>query len=634
MILRIFPALIFLFFSFHGFAQDEDLLKAHTISEDLIKNANAVVRYDDNNINISAYNRMTYFNKRAVTIFNSSGDSKHGAVVHYDDNIIIKKLEARIYNASGEEIKTIRKNDFQDVSAVDGGTLYSDSRVKYLDYTAIDYPYTVVFETEIDYKSTAFIRGWRPIEGYYVSTENAYYKITNSSGVELKIKTDNFDAYGIEEKEENHFIAKNQTAIKPEQYSPAFTKYAPYLKATLTEFDMEGVRGVNNNWQDFGKWVNDKLIQDTQELPLAVKEEIKTMTANAKTDLEKAKIVYEYLQNKTRYISVQVGIGGWKPMNAEDVDRLGYGDCKGLTNYTKAILDYLGVESYYTLIYGGRRITDFDKEFSKVEGNHAILSIPDGNDYIWLECTSQTTPFGYNAGFTDDRDALIITPEGGKIVHTKVYPTDSNLQTTNANVTIGIDGEIFGDVIVESSGFQYSYHEGIERKSDKDQKLYYKDYWDNINNLTINSITLDNDKDKIVYTEKVNISATNYASKSGTRLLLQPNMFNKITDIPTRYTDRKQDFEIQRGFVDKDEFVIKIDSKLEVEALPKPVSIATKYGVYSSKTEKISEDELKYTRTYQLNNGYYNKEEYNEFRKFKRNVVKYDKAKMVLIPKI
>ncbi len=55
------------------------------------------------------------------------------------------------------------------------------------------------------------------------------------------------------------------------------------------------------------------------------------------------------MQDKTRYISVQIGIGGWKPMLADDVNKLGYGDCKGLTNYTKALLEAVDVPSYYTL---------------------------------------------------------------------------------------------------------------------------------------------------------------------------------------------------------------------------------------------------------------------------------------------
>jgi transglutaminase-like putative cysteine protease len=45
---------------------------------------------------------------------------------------------------------------------------------------------------------------------------------------------------------------------------------------------------------------------------------------------KKAKKIYQYLQNKTRYISVQIGIGGFQPVTAADVDRLGYGDCKGI----------------------------------------------------------------------------------------------------------------------------------------------------------------------------------------------------------------------------------------------------------------------------------------------------------------
>jgi len=633
MITRIFPALFLLFFSVYSFSQDDELLNANMIPLELRDNANAIVRYDNIDIDIVAYNKMTYTNKRAITIFNSSGDRKHGAVMGYDENVKIKKLEARILDANGDEIKKIKKTDFQDVSAVDGGTLYSDSRVKYLDYTAINYPYTVVFETEVDYSSTAFLPGWRPIEGFYTSTESTYYKITNDSDVEIKIKTTNFEEYGIEKLSDYHYATKNQTAIKPEAYSPSFRTYAPFLKAALTEFDMEGVKGQNNNWKDFGQWMHDNLIIGTQELPQSVKDKVKEITSNAKTNIEKAKIIYEYMQNKTRYISVQVGIGGWKPMYASDVDRLGYGDCKGLTNYTKAMMDEAGVESYYTVIYGGKDIRDIDSEFSATEGNHVILCLPEENNYIWLECTSQTTPFGYNANFTDDRDALIITPEGGKIVHTKEYKTEDNLQFTKANVSIDKQGNATGNVVIESTGYQYSLHQGIENQLLKDQELHYKEYWDNINSLSIENIELLNNKDDILFTEKVSVLVRDYGSKSGDRLLIQPNMFNKVTSVPSRYNERKQDFEIDRGFTDKDEFIIDINTELLIEALPKPVSIDTKFGSYSMSIEKNSEDQLTYKRTYVLNKGYYDKSEYADFRKFKRNIVKHDKAKIVLITK-
>ena len=629
---RQFFAILFLFISFQIFSQEEDLLKANTIPSELKHNANAVVRFDDIHINIQSYNKMVYNNKRIVTILNEAGDSKDGTYQHYDKNTSIKKLEARIYDVDGNEIKKFRKNDFEDVSAVPGGTLYSDNRVKYLRYTPINYPYTIVFETEVEYSSTAFIPGWRIIEGFAVSTQNAEYKITNESEIELKVKTSNFEDYKIEKQSDYHYLAKDLKAIKYEAYSPPFKSYAPFLKAALTEFNMEGVRGVNNNWLDFGKWMDENLISDTQNLSQEAKDEVKTLTINAKTKIEKAKIVYEYMQNKTRYISVQVGIGGWKPMYANDVDRLGYGDCKALSNYTKALLNEVGVESYYTVIYGDKDIRSIDKDFSVTEGNHVILCVPNDNDYVWLECTSQTVPFGYNANFTDDRDALIITPEGGKIKHTKIYNTKDNLQETKAEITIDESGGLVANVKIQTYGTQYDYHDDIEKKEVKDQKLHYKEYWDNISNLDITSMAFDNDKDEVVFTENIKVSATKYMTEIGDVMLLEPNMFNKMSSAPPRYRNRKLPFEIDRGFTDIDEFEIVIPSGMQIETLPEKVIIKNKFGEYSSSIQKKADTEntLIFKRIFILSKGAFNKEDYKAFREFRLQVVKHDKSKIAL----
>ncbi len=615
------------------FSQEDPLLVSLLIPSELTKNSNAVVRWDDVNIEVKAYNKMVYNNKRIVTILNSSGDSKHGAVMFYNDNTNIKKLEVKIYDAFGKEIKKFRKNDFEDVSAVSGGTLYSDDRVKYMNYTPTTYPYTVLFETEVEYRSTAFLQGWYPIEGYFTSTQNSNYKINNISGVPIKLKTSNFEDYGIEKISDFEYSAKNLSAINPEEYSPDFYNFAPVLKASLTEFDMEGVKGVNNDWKDFGQWMNDKLIKGTEILPEKVKQDIKSLTANADTNLEKAKIVYQYMQDKTRYISVQIGIGGWKPMLASDVDRLGYGDCKGLSNYTKALLDEAGVESYYAIIYGDRDIRNIDSSFSSVQGNHAVLCIPHETDYIWLECTSQTTPFGYNANFTDDRDALVITPEGGKIVHTTIYKTEDNLLDTKASISLSETGDVSANITTKSYGTQFGRHEGVQKQSQKDQKLHYKEYWSYINGLNVGEMDYVVDRESIVFTENIQINAERYASKTGNRLLLQPNMLNRVESAPKRYQERKIPFEMERGFTDIDEYEIAIPNSLEVEALMEDVSIKNEFGEYVATISQIADNKLLYQRKFVINKGSYKKEDYESFRKFWLDVVKYDKAKIVLISK-
>lgn len=632
MITRLFLLLV-VFSSFPTFSQEDPLLISLLMPAELTQNANAVVRWDDSNIEIKAYNKMLYTNKRIVTILNSSGDSKHGAMMYYNANTNIKKLEVKIYDAVGKEIKKFRKGDFEDVSAVSGGTLYSDNRVKYINYTPTAYPYTVLFETEVEYRSTAFLPGWTPIEGYFTSTQNSDYKITNTANVPIKIKTSNFEEFGIEQIGDYQFSARNLSGFKYEVYSPYFSNFAPVLKASLIDFDMEGVKGVNNDWKDFGQWMNDKLIKGTEVLPEKVKQDIKSLTANATTNVDKAKIVYQYMQDKTRYISVQIGIGGWKPMLASDVDRLGYGDCKGLSNYTKALLDEVGVESYYAIIYGDRNIRNIDPAFSSVQGNHAVLAIPHDSDYIWLECTSQTVPFGYAANFTDDRDALIITPEGGKIVHTTVYKTEDNLLDTKAFIDLSETGDISATISTNSFGTQFGYHEGVQKQSQKEQKLHYKDYWSYINGLDITSMDYHVDRDQIIFTENIGVKAERYASITGNRLLLQPNMFNRTEKAPQRYQERKIPFEMERGFTDVDVYEITIPNNLDVEALMDDVTIKNEFGEYSASISKTENNKLLYKRKFIVHKGSYKKEDYEAFRKFWLEVIKFDKAKIVLISK-
>jgi hypothetical protein len=622
---------VFLVFVIAGFSQSEDLYKFSSIPSELKIKANAVVRYDKKTIDVIDFNELKVITKRIVTVFNKYGNKHKNTVQFYDKFTDIKNIEAQIYDEFGEEIKRFKKRDFKDASAVSDFSIYEDDRVKYLDYIPLNYPYTVEYTSEVLYKSTAFFRNWYPIDDYYLSVQHSEYEILNNNKIPLKAKKENFENFSIEEISEHHFVAKNIKALTYEVYTPELHSLLPKYKVALKKFDMMGVDGVNNNWVDFGKWMHDRLLVGTDDIPQSTINEIRSLTASTDDKIERAKLVYQYMQNKTRYISIQVGIGGWKPMLANEVDRLGYSDCKGLTNYTKALLDAVGVSSYYTVVYGGKSIRNLDKEFSNIEGNHVILCVPNNDENIFLECTSQTNPFGFTAGFTDDRDVLLVKPDGGEIVHTNVYNTNDSVQKTFAFISLDSNGNFNAEVNINSTGFQYSLHQSLESKNQRDQDLYYKEYWSDINNLDISQVSIENDKGKIIFKESIKLSAKNYANKTGKRLIFQPNFFNKITYIPPRYSDRKLNFEIDRSFKDLDEFIIQLPEGLKVEAISEGQAIETKFGIYQYNIEELEGNKIKYSRTYILNKGSYSKEDYNAFRDFRKEIVKNDKAKIVLL---
>ncbi|HUH29643.1 DUF3857 domain-containing protein [Gelidibacter sp.] len=637
--IKIYRLIFVLVFPMFCSGQEDKLLNSQTVPTALRENANAVVRWDDSQIEVKAANKMVQTNKRVVTILNSSGNSKVNAYLGYDKGISIKKMEARIFDAQGKEIKKIKRNDFEDVSAVDGGTLYSDSRVKYLEYTPIDYPYTVLFETEVEYSYTAYIRRWKPIEGFATSTENSRYVFRYDPSNELNKYETNFETFGVvnhSKPGEIHYEANNLKAIVYEAYSPNLKDITPYAMLNLKNFSYEGYVGSANDWEGLGKWMHEQLLLGRTRVSDKTKNEINALVAGLDDPLEKAKVVYQYVQNNTRYISVQEGIGGIQPIDALKVDEVKYGDCKGLSNYTKALLDVVGVESYYTRVYASPdNLVDINKDFVSFLGqsNHVILNLPYEGTNIWLECTSQTSPFGYSANFTDDRNVFVIRPDGGEVIRTKIYTAAENLLDTKANIVLTEDGDIEAKIHLNSYGTQYGHHEGIQNRTLKDQTLHYKDYWSYINNVDILSMNYNNDKETIMFNENIALTAKKYASKTGDRLLLSPNFFNVLSNVPTRYRERKLPFEIERGFHDRDEYVISIPENFEIEALQNDVLIENKFGKYNYSISKTDDHTLLFKRSFILNKGNYVNADYEDFRNFYLEVVKQDQSRIILIKK-
>ncbi|AUS05746.1 DUF3857 domain-containing protein [Pseudotamlana carrageenivorans] len=553
---------------------------------------------------------------------------------YYDNSTKIKDLEILVFDAFGDQIDKIKEGDFNDVSAVGGGTLYSDSRVKYFEYTPVNYPYTIEYNYEYVNESTAFIRSFMPVSDYLVSVEKSNYTISCSPEMTLRLKEINFQDFNIVKQEHEgglQYEANHIKAFKSETYGPEFFEIAPQVLFALSEFNLEGVFTKVNSWNDFGKWIYHDLIADTHDLSESQKAEIVKLVQEEPNNLAKAKKIYEYVQSKTRYISVQVGIGGWKPFNASEVDALGYGDCKGLTNYTMALLDAAGIPSYYTVVYAGAAKRNFENDFAAMQGNHAILNIPNEGGDIWLECTSQKLPFGFIGDFTDDRDVLVVTPEGGVIKHTKKYSTEENSQYIKGDYKVLEDGAIEAQAQIVSRGIQYDDKYSLETETTRELDKAYKHRWGYINRLVIENMHIENNKTDISFTEDVRFSAGGYARKVGDRILVTLNVFNRFTEIPDRYRNRKWPVKISRGFKDVDEVEIKLPSGYQVESKPKDLTIKNKFGSYTMTLEALNETTLIYKRELIMNDGVYPKEDYNAFRNFYKEVSKLDNSKIALI---
>ena len=628
-----FSVLFFLLFTLISFAQKNEYAIT-TIADSLKENANAVVRFDQTDIAILSQRSMNIKNRRAVTVLNEKGFDATEAYEFYDKSTSVKNIEAVVYDAFGKEIKRIKRKDFKDQSVVGGSTLFSESRYIYLDYTPISYPFTVEFTSEVQTSSTAFIPRWMPLRGFYTSIEKATLNVTYPADLGFKKKEFQFSGFNLKKTNDTStqlsYVATNILAQKQEDYSPAYKDLFPKVMMGLERFHLEGVDGTATNWTDFGKWYSEKILSGTTDLPEETKAKIKAIVGDEKDPIKKAKLVYDFVQKKSRYVSIQVGIGGWKPMLATDVDRLGYGDCKALTNYTKALLQVVDVPSYNTVLYGDNYKTNIESDFVSMQGNHMILSIPNGNHYTWLECTSQDDPFGYQGTFTDDRDVLVIKPEGGEIVRTKVYEDNGNTQKDTGSYTLDEKGNFSGSVVIVSEGSQYSSKARVEHLLPTEKEAHYKEYWDNINNLKLGKITFTNNKENVRFTEDIQLSAINYATISGNKMIFIVDAFNQNSGNVKRIRNRRNPFQIQRGYLDSDEIEINLPAGFTIEFLPSNFELKGKFGEYKTEIIKKDNNKLTYKRSIYLYKGKYTNKEYDDYRLFMEQVARNDNAKIIL----
>ena len=628
-----FSGLFFFLFTLILSAQKSEYAVT-AISDSLKENANAVVRLDQMDITIASQRSMNIKTQRVVTVLNEKGLGNIDAYQHYDKSLSVKNIEAVVYDISGKEIKKIKRKDFKDNSAVSGSTLFSDSRVLYLDYTPISYPFTIAYTSEIETSSTAFIPRWCFLGDYNVSVEKCILNVSFPNNLGFKKKEFYFSGFDIKKTIDTDtklsYVALNILARKVEDYSPSTDDLFPKVMMGLEKFHLEGVDGTATTWEAFGKWYGEKILTGTTTLPEETKTKIKALVGDEKDPIKKAKIIYDYVQKKSRYVNIAVGIGGWKPMLASDVDRLGYGDCKALSNYTKALLQVVDVPSYNTILYGDRYKSNIQSDFVSMQGNHMILAIPNGNHYTWLECTSQDAPFGYQGTFTDDRDVLIIKPEGGEIVRTKVYEDLGNTQKDKGLYSIDENGNFSGSLSIVSEGSQYNTKARLETLQPTEKEAHYKDYWNNINNLKLGKISFTNNKENVQFTEDVQTSALNYAAISANKMIFTVNAFNQTSANVKRIRNRKTPLQIQRGYLDSDEIEINLPTGYTIEFLPQNFELKGKFGEYKTEIIKKENNKLTYKRSIFINKGQYSSKEYDEYRLFMEQVARNDNAKIIL----
>lgn len=618
-----------------GQGKDRPDLDTDLIGKTLLAGADAVVRYDKVNETIGLESGVRRHEQSAITVLSEKGERDGSVVVYYDKEDPVLNLSASIYDAHGKLLKVVHERDFQDNSYDDEESMFNDMRYKKYQPVVSEYPYTVVVEEESKVRNSLELPAWTPQyhEGLAIEQSSLDLHVKNDISLhfhqqlvgspETRIGTDNEKIYTWQ--------VKDKKAFKVEPYGPAIESYRPEVLFSPDSFTIKGMRGSCLSWASLGKWEYDNFLKDAGSLPQSTIDQVLALTAHTKVPKEKARLIYAWMQHRTHYVGVQIGIGGIKTEQAKLVDEKGYGDCKGLVNYTRALMQAAGVEALYAEVFAGKIPGKVYPDFSALGfSNHIILCLPFKNDTCWLECTSQEMPFNYEGNFTDNRPAILITPEGGKLVYTHRYPDSGNQQIRQAALTLTAGGDVSGTLTTQFTGLQYEDRDGIKELSEEKRIERFKQIY-SINRLEINHCSLDYKKEGApLLTERLAIEIPQFAEMTDKSMLVQASPFMHTGGLDFSRHKRTVPVVVLRGSMERDSVTYTLPAGYKPESLPEE-ALHADFGDYSVNAT-FKGNTILCVSSYQLRSGTWNASRYDDFVRFHQQIKALDELGVRIVP--
>ena len=598
-----------------------------------IKNKASVITHLENfDLEVEDLDKMTYSVHKIFTVLNEDGKRSLGFAEYNSKYYSLNDVEIKVYDANGKQTGKYKKKDMRTEAIGEG--LIEDGYVTYYNITTGSYPVTVEITYDVRIKGTLGIPDYKfisPKEGVIESN----YTATVPANMPIRYKAEHTSLQPVVSQFGNYKIykwtVKNQPPVEDEEGSSSSSDKYPHIKIVSDKFSYYGFQGDFSTWKSFGSWMGnlyeglDVLSPDRQQF-------FKTLVENAGSEAEKIRRIYGYLQQNFRYVSIQLGIGGFRPFSAEFTDKKKYGDCKALSNFMKAALKAVGIKSHVAIInayYDGEPV---DQGFPEDDFNHVILCVPGQKDSIWLECTSSTAAFGELGTVTENKNALLITADGGALVPTPKSSSSGNIISTLTNVIIDEDQSALTETSFTTKGQYKRILNGLLKEKKDDQKeaiVFYFGFKQPDDFIFSRDEPSGGDKVKL----KMAISKLPEFN-AGNKLFISPRIYKILAKSLPKSENRKLDYYFHHPFEKTDTTIYRLTPAMKPDALPTEKELKCNYAFYKSKCWYNEKENSVYSVTsLVLKNHKIPASDYAQVKIFFDGVMQDDAQKIVIVKK-
>lgn len=535
--------------------------------------------------------------------------------------------------------KKMKVEHFETKDQIGGSVFYSDSKSINFVFPAV----SIGAETMLTYKEQIN-------EPHFSSTFNfgsgvpikeSIYTVEVDNDIELGFATFNFEEYNIKfEKKENRktttytWKAQDVDAFENVSNSLSMLKYIPHVVIYIKNYEVENEKvAIYNNLDDLYAW-NNSLNKQIEESDLTEVYKIaEDVTKNLKTEDEKARAIFKWVQKNINYVAFEYGMGGLIPRDAAQVCNKRYGDCKDMANLLYEMLNHVGIDAHHTWI-GSRTKPYSHSEIptGKVYDHMITVAFID-NKEVFLDATDNYVPYGMPSSFIQGKEGMVgISDTDYKIITVPEQAKDKN--TTLIKTTIKLE-----DDILKASGtrtmtgyemvnFVYDVKFVKDDKTDEkylSTKLAIGNNKTKYSNIDLGDVTAHDTS----YTISYDIEMSDYIKKFGSKIFLNLNLEKPLSKDLIKIENQKYGKEIDHKYIRNYETTFEIPKGYTLKSTPKDIANQQEdYGYSFTFTQK--ENQLIVHKQIYMNTLAMQNDEFVAYNIFIKNLIKVYKKSIVL----
>ncbi|MGL2965357.1 transglutaminase-like domain-containing protein [Flavobacterium sp. XGLA_31] len=506
----------------------------------------------------------------------------------------------------------------------DNDLFYNDAKVKYM---KVDFPvqgYTYHYEMEKKYDDVKYFTVLYFNDEYPVLKKTFSFNIPN--WLEVELKEFNFEGYKItktsrQEKDMTYitYTMEDVPAVSKEEDAPGRSYIYPHILVLAKSFTKDGVQTtLFKTSDDLYKWYKSLLAMMTDDTSV-MKAKVSELTANAKTDEEKIKNIYYWVQDNIRYIAFEDGIAGFKPDESNHVFEKRYGDCKGMANLIKQMLKLAGFDARLCWI-GTKHIAYDYKTPSLAVDNHMICALFYKGKKYFLDGTEKFNSFGEYAERIQNKEVMI--EDGDKCIIEKIPTGTSDANKEQFKATLSIENEhLVGfcnhNYIGESRAQFLNIYNSFETNKKKERLDGYLSKQDkNIAVTDVKTTDLKNRDVKLNIDYKIDIA--NKVSSFDNEMYIDLEFMNDFKGYTMK--DRKVDYDMDYKTAYESQINLKIPDGYKVTRMPSNLTIKENnfdINITFDKTDK----EVIYKKSFVFKNGCIKANEMEKWNDFVKKLI-------------